>query len=217
MRVPILLAAAAMTLAGVTSAAAQSDRPDEVHLRNDCRLAAQVLDTGQPANRRDWALHTIWLCGEEGPPILARMWSQAKTDSARAESVLDLSSRLRDSRIADAATAVARDASSPDAARLAAIILLIRYADPYSGLSVRLLAVPDGWTPGRPVRTLSGGRSPHAIYQTGGASPLPAGFSGDVIRTLRSLATSDPSVRVRYASEALARRLEWDLAHGYLQ
>jgi hypothetical protein len=217
MRLPIILGAAVLTLAGVSSALAQTDRPDEVHLRNDCRLAAQVLNTGQPANKREWAIGTISLCAQEGPPILARMWSQVTSDSAQADSILDLSSRLRDARIAEAATAVAKDAGKTDAVRLAAIVLLIRYADPYSGLSVRLLAVPQGWTPGRPVRSLSGGRSPHAIYQTGGGSALPPTFTNDVIRLLRSLASSDPSVRVRYAAEALARRLEWDLAHGYVQ
>jgi hypothetical protein len=213
-----ILAAASLFVALVhTVAVGQSDRREDVHLRNDCRLAAQVLRTGQPATKTSWAWAVISLCANDGPPVLAELWASVSSDdSARAETVLNASSRLRDQRIADAARRVAMNPANTDAVRLSGIILLIRYADPHSGLAVPLLVAPDGWTPGRRVRMISGGWGPHKIPQTEGEVPLGADFGNSVVSLLRAIAGGDSSHRIQYVATGLASRLEWDIEHGYI-
>jgi hypothetical protein len=208
----VLVGAASLLLIGSQVRAQTSDQPAEVHLRNQCRLAAQVLRTGHPEGRTAWALAVIGNCAEEGPPALVALWSEQSGDSIRAERVLDASSRLRDQRLADAAVQVARNDQNPESLRVAAILLLMRYADPYTGLAVPLLAPPPGWTPGQRVRLFLGGRGSHAIPQLTGAMPLADGFASNVIREFRSIAEHASSPRVQYVAAALAARLESDRA-----
>ena len=204
----ILVGAAGLLLIGAPTRAQTSDEPAEVHLRNQCRLAAQVLQTGHPEGRTEWALGIIGNCTEEGPLALVALWSEQSRDSIRAVRVLDASSRLRDQRLAEVAVQVARNDQNPEALRVAAILLLMRYADPYTGLDVSLLAVPPGWTPGHRVRLFLGGRGSHAIPQLNGAIPLDDGFANGVITEFRSLAEHATSPRVQYVAAALAARLE---------
>ena len=52
-----------------SAASAQQSRsavPDSVHARNHCRLAGQVVRTGQPATKRAWAWAVLPACGSEG-------------------------------------------------------------------------------------------------------------------------------------------------------
>jgi hypothetical protein len=155
-------------------------------------------------------------CAHEGPAALVKLWSEVGNDSARAEAVVDAASRVRDQRLADAATAIAKDVRKSDAVRLAAIILLVRYADPHTGLAVSLLTPPISWQPGQNVRMIQGGRSPHAIPQVTGDVPLSSTFANDVVATLRTLGEGDPSRRVQYVAAGLVARLNWDVSHGYL-
>lgn len=185
-----------------------NDRPEEVRLRNDCRLAAQVLQTGHPAPKTAWAMEMIASCAIDGPPILAYLWSQPSLDSARAERVLDASSRLRDQRIAGAALHAAQTTSNPEAVRLAGVILLVRYIDPHAGLAVPLLVPPTGWRPGMHVRSIPLGSSPHAIPQLTGDAPLPSDFADKALAALGVLGAGDPNPRVQWAATGLVRRFE---------
>jgi hypothetical protein len=51
--------------------------------RNDCRLAKQVLQTGQPTNKRRWALGRIAGCGGEGGRVIAELLTARRHEVAR--------------------------------------------------------------------------------------------------------------------------------------
>jgi hypothetical protein len=212
-----LLVAAATVLVAVPVIGQNSERPSEVHFRNQCRLAAQVIETGHPAGRKAWALDWIGNCDQDGPPVLATLWSRPALDSADVERVLDASGRIRDQRLADAASSIAGDENAPDHIRVAALILLVRYADTYTGLSPADLRVPAGWVPGRHVRPIVGGHGSHRIPQVDGGTPLPAAFAAESIERLQAVAESTTSLRVRYAAEALVARIKLQVAQGEIQ
>lgn len=69
--------------ATATQLSAQAD-PDSVQLRNDCRLADQVIRTARPANRRAWALGLVPACGTSGVQAVVAQWQsvEATGDSA---------------------------------------------------------------------------------------------------------------------------------------
>lgn len=205
-----------IAVASANVSAQSSERPADVQLRNDCRLAAQVLRTGHPAPKAEWAMKMIANCAVDGPPVLAQLWSAPALDSARAEQLLDASTRLRDDRLADAALRVLQTTTHPEAARLAGLILLVRYADPYAGLAVPLLVPPAGWVPGRPVRSIPVGLSPHENPQLRGEVPLPPDFVDETLAVLRQLGISEPNPRVRWAAAGLVRTLEIAKAGGHL-
>ena len=52
---------------------AMGQNADSVQLRNECRLAHQILTKGQPANQRDWALEFIRRCGSLGGEAIAHL------------------------------------------------------------------------------------------------------------------------------------------------
>lgn len=71
-----------LLLASSSRSPAQTvDRSAEVHHRNQCRRAAQVIESGHPANRRAWARRYISSCGDQGPVVLAAQWERVGSDS----------------------------------------------------------------------------------------------------------------------------------------
>jgi hypothetical protein len=176
----------------------------DVHLRNDCRLAVQVLTHGQPANKRDWALWRISGCDESGPPVLARMWREVAADSASIDEAIYRSVRLRDRRVYDVVSSIARDRSVPALKRAAALHLLGRWAQQGLNLHHRQFFVP------RFESVVKNGVIHQGISddtQFEGAEPLPATIKADVQRLARDVAATDPSYRLRAAAELLASSL----------
>lgn len=195
-------------LAAAADARAQAvSRPGDVRLRNDCRLAAQVLRTGEPHPRRAWALGVIRECASEGPAVVAGLWADPALDSAEVERLVPASRVLRDGRVAAAALEAARSPTRPAAIRLWAMSVLVTLVDESSELPLAMLAPPPGWKPGQSIRMILGGHAADAVPPTPGEVPLPPGFEGTVIQTLHSLA-SDPNPRIAYVAAALAKRLE---------
>lgn len=186
----------------------QQRERDDVHLRNDCRLAVQVLSAGQPATKREWALDTINLCDESGPPVLARMWRESGADSASVDEVIYRSVYLRDRRVYDVVSAIASDRSVLGLKRAAALHLLGRWAEP--GFSLEFGAF---FAPGYEPAEWHGGRSavnPSFIShdtQYEGAEPLPATIKSEVVGLSREIAAHDPDFRVRATAEQLVRWL----------
>jgi hypothetical protein len=115
---------------------AQTERQDP-HVRNDCRLAAQVLETGHPAPHYEWALEFIAKCEETGAPVLAALWRSA-ADTEHLNRLYVSSYLLRDARITDAVTKVAQNRALPRLVRLNAIRVLAGHAVPEF-----LVTVPD--------------------------------------------------------------------------
>ncbi len=138
----ILLALAARPVLAQEPDYRQKRESVDVHLRNDCRLAVQVLTRGQPADKREWALATINWCDESGPPVLARMWREVAADSASLGYMIYRSVSMRDRRVYDVVSAIARDGSVPALKRAAALHLLGRWARPGLSLQYRQFFVP---------------------------------------------------------------------------
>jgi hypothetical protein len=183
---------------------AQKAERSDVHLRNDCRLAAQVLTLGQPANKREWALWRINDCDENGPPVLARMWREVAADSAALAQVVHTSVQLRDRRVYESLMSIVRDPSVPALKRAAALHVLGRWARPGFLLVYRQFFAP-GYDP-RP------GRVPRVLFvdhdrQIDGVERLPYSVRADVARLAREIAASDPDVRLREAAKLLSRWL----------
>jgi hypothetical protein len=209
MRIASYLLAGSLAATASTSAYGQnSNQPGTAQFRNDCRLAAQVLQSGQPANKFAWAADMIGACPQEGPAVLAQLWGRPSVDSATADRLLNASVRIRDQRIASAALEIARNPSREETVRIIAIGLLFLYADPSSSISFGDMVPPPGWVPGQHVRMLSPGQGSHEIPQQVGDFPLPGGFAAETAVALRALGASDPNPRIQYVATGLARRLE---------
>lgn len=186
-------------------AAQQSDRPGQVHLRNDCRLAAQILSNGNPSTKRAWAWATIGNCAEAGPPILADLWATS-ADSASVRLLLNASSRIRDRRLVEAVFRAAVTPSNTTLVRLSAMVLVVRYADPHIRPVVSLVpSPPPGWTPDQSVRVPPLPRVDHAP-QEDGPEPLRADFPTAAVELLEGL-RQDHDLRVAYAASIFAATL----------
>ncbi|HEX8452791.1 MAG TPA: hypothetical protein VF647_11885 [Longimicrobium sp.] len=129
----ILLAfVAALPLVPVESRAQdQGPNPLMVKHRSDCRLAAQVLITGEPRARREWARDYIANCENEGPPAIVQEWRAVSGDTASVIKVMRASTMIHDARIYEQVRAVALDRSRPDVVRVGAMHVLDNYVDPH--------------------------------------------------------------------------------------
>lgn len=89
--------------------------PDSVKLRNDCRLARQILETGQPSPHAEWARQTIGFCGPEvwGASVAAAV-RRVRTATDQSELALYWadSQWLRDRHLFEAALEIAGDRSA---------------------------------------------------------------------------------------------------------
>ena len=106
---------------------------DSVKLLNDCRLAAQVLQTGHPAPRRQWAGAFMRQCGtdslaEANVGALNRL--RSTTDTSELEQVWNQLQYVRDARIYRTAVDIARDRSASVTARVDALLWLQRLRAP---------------------------------------------------------------------------------------
>lgn len=119
--------------AAVVSAplSAQPGEREDPRLRNDCRLAAQLLQTGHPAPRRDWALDAIRRCDDSGPQVLAEVWRSAvPSDPEQLAELFNASRDFNDRRVVDAVADLARRTEAPETSRIYALTLLYSYAVP---------------------------------------------------------------------------------------
>lgn len=209
-RLWIIAAVAALLGTGTHSAVGQEleyrqkREREDVQLRNDCRLAVQVLTHGQPANKREWALWQISGCDESGPPVLARMWREVAADSASVDEAIYRSVRLRDRRVYDVVSGIARDRSVPALKRAAALHLLGRWAQEGLSLHFEQFFIPE-FESVEKNGVIQQGISDDT--QLEGAEPLPTTIKPDVQRLARDLAATDPSYRLRATAKLLASSL----------
>ena len=132
-----------LSLASPLSAQPGSERADP-HLRTDCRLAAQVIRTGNPTPRREWAYGVIRRCDESGPMALADVWRNVASRQPENLGVLFNATRdFNDRRVVDAVADVAREGSAPDATRIYAMALLFNYAVPGLYIDIEDLLNPS--------------------------------------------------------------------------
>jgi hypothetical protein len=170
------------------------------HLRNDCRLAGQTLQTGQPAPHYEWAIGTISRCVETGGEVLASVWSRPPTDSSSLNSLFLASHRLRDARVTDAAIVAASNGSLPQLVRLNAIRVLVGHAVPSFLMSLTQLppeARPGGYETIASVSHV-------AAYE--GARPIGPETMDNILETLSRL-RSDPDTRIAGAATYVFRQV----------
>lgn len=110
--------------------------------RSNCRLAAQVLETGRPDPHREWALRYIGECEGEGAIVLGRLW-QTVAGGAEVEPLVWSSLRLRDARLYQWLRETATDRSRPGPVRIAAMLVLARYTEPENAIWLTDLHPPD--------------------------------------------------------------------------
>ena len=207
----MLACAAAQALVPV--AARAQDRganPLTVKHRNDCRLAAQVLTTGQPQTKRDWARGYIANCENEGVPAIVQEWRNVPSDTAAVVQLMRASRAIRDIRIYEQARAVAVDRSRADVVRVGAMHVLDSYVDPHHA----------GWFMNRPpadgqVKRVypANAYAMHAPF-TNGPAPVVGSVREPVLQLLQQIAAArevEP-LPVWYAAAALAKRLEYQRA-----
>lgn len=173
--------------------AQQSEVRDSVHHSNDCRLAEQVLSTGNPKPNYDWALELIVSCGPGAADVVAALWKRPPADTAGLFKLFIASSRFRDGRIYNAANAVVADRSKPDLVRLTALGVLASFAQPGVVLDFKnLRRLPPGpfmWQ--NPF-----GRMSHSLAEEG-VIPLPSDVTTQVNRLVHELASGPPGGLVR--------------------
>lgn len=198
MKTTVILACAVLAVYACP-AAGQATESRDVRLREECRLAGQILRDGHPAVRRTWALGTIDLCPSGGPVVLADLWSRRPADPVVLEELVVPSARLWDRRLADALRSVALDADAPDGTRVSALSVLAGYAAPNVSLRFADLIDPRPDTLVQ-VTTFTAADVPHTV----GDAPLPATFRTEVVALLRGL-ENDPSRVVASASRRLRR------------
>lgn len=193
----LALVAGSPVLGGLT-AVAQENPPSSQHDRNDCRRAAQVLETGHPAPHYAWATEAISRCGDEGGVALAAVWARPPADSIALERVYFASYRLRDARITDAVISAAQDRGSSRLVRLNAIRVLTSHAEPgYLLYSLALLTPEENDS----VRTILPTVSHVNVVE--GAHPIGPATRERIIDTLAALRSDVDSQVARAASYVL--------------
>lgn len=199
---PTSLSVLAILLCTVAPLGAQAASPaKEAQGRNDCRLAAQVVTTGQPAPHREWAYTVIQGCEDAGPASIAALWTGSRRLVQEELPLLVRATRgMRDARIYAALRAFAETPSTDSDARLHALALLIVYANPVALIfdPSDLRSPPDAPTPLGSVVTHS--------TPVLGSEPV-----GDVREDLRAYYTglreSDPDPVIRNAARILVKHI----------
>ncbi len=180
--------------------------PDSVQLRNDCRLAVQILASGHPAPQEEWALTVIHRCGSEGGAALASALQNART-STDTDYLSQLSARarwLRDGALFNAALEVAGDKAATAQARLESFVVLlyaVRLAgDPLRGVPIfsQELSSPLNPASGLPTGSCSTSRFSTGAVKPAEGAPLPGNYRDQISALGRRI--------FRDASEPLALR-----------
>ncbi|HEX8391287.1 MAG TPA: hypothetical protein VF665_02930 [Longimicrobium sp.] len=206
-----VLCVVALALAHVQPVASQQAGPVlTAEYRNDCRLAAQMLETGHPQPHRAWSLGIISGCGAEGPATLASVW-RSITAGEEIGPLVRSSLRLRDARLYRQLRETAVDRSRPGAVRAAAMLVLARYTNSGNAIWLSDLVPPDTVTRIRLVPSSGIG-----LNQVEGASPLREPIAAPVLALLDEIASARGTEEkaVWYAAAVLAKRLRSDIANG---
>jgi hypothetical protein len=185
------------------------DHVAEVRHRNNCRLAAQVLRTGHPAPRYEWARRLITSCPVEGPDFLVERWHAVRGDTAELRDLVFHTGRRRDVRLYDAVRIIAADPARGDAERVGAMLALSRYVDPASAVSFWDLRLPDGPIRGIPLELAwtTGG------IQVSGSQPIDHPVAPMILELLEEIARTEETRNrgLWYAAEVLAKRVRVDI------
>lgn len=201
---------AALALLSPLSAVGQAN-PDSVRARNDCRLAVQVVMTGHPAVKTEWAMDFVRQCTEL-PSALARAIrdTRASRDTTVLKRVTAPADWLRDGNVYSAASEVLRDRTASPEARVFVIRVLMWAALPGMELDYSHLVDTDA-----DGSRSCGGLGPSLHGEMVRGMPLPSGWKESGRALGRSVAR-DPSepAPVREAARCLALAIPFPYARN---
>ena len=189
------MTAALVSIAHTSVVAQSNSQSDDTWLRNNCRLASQVIATGNPAPKKNWAYGFIRTCPEAGD-ALASAWDTALSagDLSDREYV---STTILDSRVLTAVTALALNTGRGLEERRSALVVLTALYAPGRSLmryfwdhpaTASIGQISDGW-------------------QQPGSSPITAGDRARALAAVRQIAAADASPKLRAVTSGLAREL----------
>ena len=189
-----------------TSSLHAQAEPDSVKHRNECRLADQVVTTGQPAPHLRWALGYLAACGAgaQGSAVSQAVRRlRTETDTAMLGPYWRVPQYLVDGRLFEAAEEIAADRGASTQARVFALSALIGAIRPgYMSEYHQLVGgfTPDGLVAGGCWSVVSG-----EFQRTG--TPLPEDYY-ERAATLRLRLRADASepLDVRTAATCLLPR-----------
>jgi hypothetical protein len=143
----------------------------DAHLRNDCRLAAQILRTGHPAPHTEWAYRAITKCVDSGPAVLIEKWrGTLPGDSMEMRLLAGTSRYFPQQAVFDAVAAAALNANNTTYQRFRAMRLLASFAMPGIYLSEQDLLNPPA-RGGIRTFTFSGDQATSQVGELGGVKP----------------------------------------------
>jgi len=166
---------------------------DSVHHRNDCRLAVQVLQHGEPAGKWGWALGRIGACGADGGRVIGGVLLARRHEAVRSRALDEIVNGglgLLDRTLYEAAMEVASDRSAGTAARVQAFRILLSQID---------LSSPPTY------EDLAEGAPRSIIYDWSPAfgQPLPAGYVNAVLDVATAVVNQNPSTPVYKAAQVV--------------
>jgi hypothetical protein len=128
----VLIGLCAVALVYSWEASAQAD-PDQIHRRNNCRLAEQVIRTGHPENKTAWAWEYLPSCprGMQVPLLVIRMrQARQSTNAELVATALLRASTMRDGTLFREVMNIAADPQASVTARVYAFVTLDAIYDP---------------------------------------------------------------------------------------
>jgi hypothetical protein len=189
---PIVIALCVVVVSKPANAQAN---PDSVKLRNDCRLAAQVLRTGNPAPHLEWARVTIRSCefdqwADAAASAIRR--ARGSTDARELAAEWRFLWMVRDAVLFDAVRGIASDHTASLPSRLWALRTLATYIDP-EGIYGALTEAVSGGSGGRPACISNRAAGITASFD---GRPLAPDFADQARRTARTIMEDESELPV---------------------
>lgn len=169
-------------------ASAQAD-PDSIHRQNKCRLAEQVIRTGQPANKTEWAWAYVGYCPlAQQIPLRVLGIRAAKTtlDPETAQTALMPLGVLHDGTLFREVLAIAGDRQATSTARVVAWMSLYALRHPDRSVRYEMFERLQSVEPG--FGQCSASRS-HSAVPESGETALPGDYREQVRAVARRVAT----------------------------
>jgi hypothetical protein len=187
----------AVAVACPALARAQGERGD-ARVRERCREAADLLESGPRHPKHRWALHFILRCDVSGAPALASRWPVVEGRDTSYLGGLAYASRvLRDGRLLRALVELIGQSTRPRAVRLAALDVLVSY---YAVGRTLPSAAAD---PGIDVKwCVMGGQADY--YVRDGAVPITAADRPSIMQAVEAVAATDTDPIVQHAAACAA-------------
>ncbi len=186
-----------LPVAGVALTLGAFRLPAQQPSGDDCAEAVRLVTSGEATDAHaGWALAHILSC-PDGPAAIATRWHTADDRPETLAQLRGWNYQIHDQRIAEAATAVAHDASRPPGLRLVALQILVSYFDLSATVELRDLENPPRYP------SLAHVAHPGARL---GVEP-PAEDMPDRVYALSRELAADPNPRIARAAKAVWQAL----------